>query len=216
MHPFPRYSADELRADAVVHVVGVTASLAAATALVAIAASHGQALPIISLVVYGVGLVAVFALSAGYNLARRPGWKEALRRFDHAAIFVMIAGTYTPFAMVAIGGAWGLALLSVVWSVAVAGIALKLLLPRRLERTAIALYLAQGWTILAAVGPLIEAVSTPVMILLAVGGGLYTLGVVFHLSRRLPYHNAIWHGLVLTAAGCHYVAVLDAVALPPS
>jgi hemolysin III len=214
MHPFPRYSAGERLADTTVHVVGVTASLAAAAALAAIALSHGQALTLVSLAVYGIGLIAVFGFSAGYNMARRPGWKEALRRLDHAAIFVMIAGSYTPFAVSAIGGTWGLGLLAVVWGVALLGVALKLFLPRRFERLSIALYLAQGWAILAALEPLAAAVSGTTLGLLVIGGGLYTLGVVFHLCHRLPYHNAIWHGLVLVAAGCHYAAVLEAVALP--
>lgn len=211
---FPRYSAGERRADAAVHVLGVSASLAGIIALLLIASPHGRPVSVLSLAVYGVGLIAVFAFSAGYHLVRRPHWKEALRRLDHAAIFVMIAGTYTPFALVKISAPWGLVLLFVVWGVAVLGMAVKLLLPRRFERASIALYLAQGWAILAAVEPLVAAVSTVNLVLIGAGGGLYTLGVAFNLCRRLPYHNAIWHALVLVAAGCHYVAILDAVALP--
>lgn len=211
---FPQYSAGERRADAAVHVLGVSASLAAFPVLIVMGALYGPALSTASLAVYGVGLLAVMSFSAGYNLVRRPNWKEILRRLDHAAIFVMIAGTYTPFAVLTIGGAVGTALLAVVWGLAAAGIAVKLLFPRRFDRAAVALYLVQGWAILAVVEALIAGASPTVLILMLVGGGLYTLGVVFHLWRRLPYHNAIWHALVLLAAGCHYAAILIAFALP--
>lgn len=211
---YPDYSLGERIADGVVHALGVGASVAAAIVLLVIAAAHAPALPFVSLSVYGAGLIAVFAFSAGYHLVRRPRLKAVLRRFDHAAIFVMIAGTYTPFALVSIGGSWGVALLAIVWAVAALGVAWKLLLPGRFEGVSVALYLAQGWVMVVALKPLIAAVSPSVFLLLAIGGGLYTLGVVFHVWRGLPYHNAIWHALVLVAAGFHYTAVLAAVALP--
>lgn len=211
---FPQYAAAERRADAAVHLLGVSASLAAFPVLALLALPQGSALSILSLAIYGTGLIAVFGFSAAYNLVQRPDWKEILRRLDHAAIFVMIAGTYTPFSLVVIGGTWGLALLAAVWAVAALGVALKLFLPRRFERASILLYLAQGWAILVVVEPLVAALSTPALVLLVTGGLLYTLGVVFHLWRRLPYHNAIWHLMVLAAAGCHYAAILEAVALP--
>lgn len=211
---YPDYSLGERVADAAVHALGVSASIIAASILLLIATSHAPPLSIVSLTVYGIGLIAVFAFSAGYHLVRRPRLKAMLRRFDHAAIFVMIAGTYTPFALISIGGRWGLALLAVVWGVAVLGVAWKLLLPGRFERVSTALYLAQGWVMVAALKPLIAAVSPLVFLLLAIGGVLYTVGVVFHVWRRLPYHNAIWHALVLIAAGFHYTAILAAVALP--
>lgn len=210
---FPQYTLGERHVDLWVHVVGVTASVAAATALMWIAVSDLEGLSIASLAIYGSGLIAVFSCSASYHLMARPGWKETARRLDHAAIYVMIAGTYTPFALVKIEGTWGVALFAVVWAVAAAGVLWKLFLPRRFEAAAFVLYLVQGWAVLVALEPLFSAVSFSAFILLAIGGALYTLGVVFHLWRRLPYHNAIWHIFVLTAAACHYAAVLDAVAL---
>ena len=226
---FPQFTRGERLADAVVHILGVSASLAAAPALLVLAVWHSQSsLALIepgtfgptlfstanlSLAVYGLGLVAVFACSAAYNMVWHPNWKEVLRRLDHAAIFVMIAGSYTPFSLAVIGGTWGWALFAVVWAVAALGVALKLFLPRRFERAAIVLYLAQGWSVLVVVEPLAAALSTPALSLLVAGGVIYTLGVVFHLWRSLPYHNAIWHALVLIAAACHYLAILDAVAL---
>jgi hemolysin III len=171
-----------------------------------------------SLGLYAVGLLAMLICLAFYNLAlydmiplsSRTG---VLRRLDHAAIFVMIAGTYSPFALVAIGGRWGLGLFAFVWFVATCGVVLKLLSPDRLERLSIGLYLLLGWSVLAALDPLFGAVSLPGIVLLAAGGVLYTVGVAFPLWQRLPYHTAIWHALVLAAAACHYAAVLGDVAV---
>jgi hemolysin III len=206
------YSAAERIADGSVHVVGVVASLVAATALM-IAASRLPAASIASLAVYGFGLIAVFACSAAYHLTTQGRLKALLRRFDHAAIYVKIAGTYTPFAVM-MGNAAGLALLAAVWAITAFGATAKLLWPQRLVRTSYVLYLAQGWAIVAAFGPFASAVSARTLLLLLVVGGLtYTVGVVFHLWERLPYHNAIWHALVVAASACHFAAIVDAVAL---
>ena len=210
---FPSHSAGELFADACIHVIGVAASISAVTALMVVASLYLPALSIASLGIYGAGLLAVFGFSAGYHLIRIPSWRAVLHHFDRSAIFIMIAGTYTPFAIVKMGGVWGYSLLAIVWAVAIIGIVLQRKLPRRYQWTLTALYLVQGWAVLLAIDPLLSAVSMRVLILLGIGGSLYTLGVVFHLWRSLPYQNAIWHGFVLTAAGFHYSAVLDAIAL---
>jgi hemolysin III len=146
--------------------------------------------------------------SALYNLAPPGPRKALLRRFDHAAIFVMIAGTYTPVAALAIGGAWAWGLLGLVWSGALGGVVLKLVGPMRMEKLSVAAYLVLGWIGLAALHRLMEVLPTADLVLLLVGGALYSLGVVFHLATRLPYHNAIWHGFVLAAAACHFAIVL--------
>jgi hemolysin III len=206
------YTAAERLADGSIHILGVAASLAAATALM-IAALELPAASILSLAVYGFGLVAVFACSAAYNLATEARLKAILRRFDHAAIYVKIAGTYTPFAIVKMGDAAGFALLGAVWAITAFGATAKLLWPGRLVRTSYVLYLAQGWAIVAAFGPFASAVSGRVLLLLVVGGSLYTLGVIFHLWERLPYHTAIWHAFVVAASACHFAAIVDAVGL---
>ena len=206
------YTAAERVADGSIHVLGVAASLVAATALM-IAALKLPPASIVSLGVYGFGLVAVFACSAAYHLATEARLKAILRRFDHAAIYVKIAGTYTPFAMVKMGDAAGFALLGAVWAITAFGATAKLLWPGRLVRTSYVLYLAQGWAIVAAFGPFASAVSDRVLVLLVVGGILYTVGVLFHLWERLPYHNAIWHGFVVAASACHFAAIVDAVGL---
>jgi hemolysin III len=209
---FPQYTARERVADGCIHLIGVTASLVALTALLIVAVKAQTTLWIVALLVYGLALVAMFSCSAGYHLVIRPKIKEVFRRLDHAAIFLMIAGTYTPFILIKMNDPWGLTLLAVVWTMAAIGIAIKLFAPRFLEGLTVALYLVQGWAVLAAWQPLMSALPGVVLTLLMVGGVLYTVGVVFHLWDRLPYQNAIWHGFVLTAASVHYAAVMVIVA----
>jgi len=209
---FPQYTDRERVADGCVHVIGVTASLVALTALLIVAVKAQATLWVVALLVYGLALVAMFSCSAGYHLVIHPKIKEVFRRLDHAAIFFMIAGTYTPFILIKMNDPWGLTLLAVVWTMAAIGIAIKLFAPRFLEGLTVALYLVQGWAVLAAWQPLMSALPGVVLTLLMVGGVLYTVGVVFHLWDRLPYQNAIWHGFVLTAASVHYAAVMVIVA----
>ncbi len=206
---FPQYTKRERVADGCIHVVSVVASLIALVALLIVAFETQAALWIVSLAIYGTALVATFSCSAGYHLIVRPKLKSIFRRLDHAAIFLMIAGTYTPFALMKMDASWGLTLLAVVWFMAALGIAIKLFAPRYLEGVSTALYLVQGWAVVVAWKPLVAAVPGHVALLLMLGGVLYTVGVVFHLWEKLPFQNAIWHGFVLTAASVHYAAVLD-------
>jgi hemolysin III len=206
---FPQYSARERLADSCIHIVSVAASLIALLALLVVGVKAETTLLIVSLGIYGTALVATFSFSAGYHLIVRPKLKAIFRRLDHAAIFLMIAGTYTPFILIKMNNAWGLTLLAVVWGMAAIGIAIKLFAPRYLEGVSTALYLVQGWAVIVAWEPLISALPGDVALMLAAGGVLYTVGVVFHLWERLPFQNAIWHGFVLTAASVHYVAVMD-------
>ena len=210
---FPSYSRAERTADGIIHLLGVTFGLAACVSLVLVALPSQDVLLWLALGLYGLGLLAMLVCSAAYNLTVQPRIKAVFRRLDHAAIFVMIAGTYSPFTLIAIGGAWGFGLLAFVWTVALAGVTVKLCWPRRFDRLSVFAYLLLGWSILVAFDPLLAAVSAAGLILLLVGGLLYSLGVVFHLWQRLPYQNAIWHACVLAAAACHFTAVLSEVAL---
>jgi hemolysin III len=203
----------ELRADAVVHLLGLGFGLAACITLVVFVAMRPDLSRGLSLGIYGFGLLAMLACSALYNLTTQARLKAVFRRFDHAAIFVMIAGTYTPFSLIVIGAGWGAALLAFVWTVALVGVVLKLRYPLRFEKLSVVAYLLLGWVILAALEPLLSSMSLAALILLVTGGGLYSLGVVFHLWERLPYQNAIWHIFVLAAAACHYAAILVDVAI---
>ncbi len=204
----------ELVADQAIHMLGLGAAAVAVPVLLALAISRDGAAPILGVSLYGAGLLAMVGCSALYHLRRTSPRRELYRRLDHAAIFVMIAGTYSPLTLGPMPAMSGTRLFVFVWTVAAAGAALKLLFPRRLERLSLVIYLALGWSVLAALDALLPAVPMGAVALLVVGGGLYTLGVVFHLWYRLPYQNAIWHALVLAAAGCHYAAVLVATVLP--
>jgi hemolysin III len=166
-----------------------------------------------ALAVYGVGLMAMLVASTLYNRCP-PGPRRAfLRRVDHAAIFVMIAGTYTPFTLLAIGGTLGHGLLVFVWLVALLGIALKLLALDHFDAFAIGAYLALGWVGVLAAGPLIDHLTTRALVLLVTGGVVYSVGVLVYRWRSLPFHRALWHLFVLVAAGCHYVAILTDLVL---
>ena len=201
-------------ADGWIHALGVTAGIAGAAALLGLAMSQGDARLIAVTALYALGLVAMLLFSALYNMVRPSAWKERLRRLDRAAIFAMIAGTYTPFLLGRMGGGWGFGLFAFVALGAALGATAALAFPYRFERLQLAGCLLLGWSILVALQPLFAAVPWPAVLLLVAGGVLYSLGVVFHLWQRLGYHNAIWHGFVLTAAGCHYAAVLLGVVLP--
>ena len=208
---YKTYSNGEIRADIAAHVVGVCCGLAGTLVLMLKAGSGGSGLLLLGTALYTVGLLAMLGFSAAYNLWPPSPIKELLRRFDHAAIFVMIAGTITPFVMNRVGGSWGFGLLAFTWTVAIAGIAMKLVFPRRWERLTVALYIGLGLSILIIAERLASAISPLSFALLIAGSVTYIAGVVFHLWERLPYQNAIWHWMVLAAAILHYSAILNEV-----
>ncbi|MEM7237947.1 MAG: hemolysin III family protein [Pseudomonadota bacterium] len=205
---YPSYSRAERIADGVIHCTGVSTSLMAVPVLITLVAVwHPYISTITATSIYGVSLIAMFTFSALYNIVSHPRAKEVLRRLDHSAIYLLIAGTYTPFAVLA-GGAAGYWLLGGIWAAALTGIGLQLLAYRRLEWLALVLYLMMGWAVVIFGWTLLMALSDATIILIAAGGILYTTGVAFHLSQRLPFHNAIWHGFVLAASIVFYVAIL--------
>lgn len=206
-------SAGELAADGVVHALGIVLGVAGAVAIVVVAALRLDLSQIAPIFIYAAGLLAMLGCSAAYHLLRSSRRRELLQRFDHAAIFVMIAGTYTPFTTLRLDGAWAYSLTAVIWTIAALGIAVKLWQPRRIERLSTLLYLAMGWIGLIAVGPFLKSLGGSTLALLAVGGALYSIGVIFHVWRSLRYQNAIWHGFVLIAASVHYLAVLNATVI---
>jgi hemolysin III len=198
-------------ADNVIHVTGLAAGLTAVLIMMFAALGSLPAASTASLAIYGTGMLAMLGCSAAYHIIPVTGWKGFLRRLDHAAIFLKIAGTYTPFAAIKIGGAAGATLLGTVWSVALFGSAAKMLLASTWDRLAIPLYLALGWGGIVMVHDLAASATLISLILLGAGGVLYTVGVVFHLWRSLPYQNAVWHAFVLAGTGCHFGAVTSAV-----
>ncbi len=161
--------------------------------------------------VYAICVMTMIGCSMAYNLAENHKRKSLLRRFDHAAIFLMIAGTYTPFTTIRFDGAWAISMTTIIWALALIGAAGKLFLPNIGKKIWIAFYVLMGWLVVAAMGPMIEGVPLAGIILLAIGGLLYTIGIPFYVSENLPFRRAIWHGFVMTAAGVHYAAVLTGV-----
>ena len=198
-------------ADGVIHVIGIAAGLVGAAILVIGAATRGGPRELAAVATYSGGLLAMLGCSAAYQILRSSRRRELLRCFDHTAIFLMIAGTYTPFTLLRTRPVWDVALTALVWSIAAAGIALRLIRPQTFDRVSIAFYLALGWAGLVAVAPLVPFLQVSTLVLLGAGGLLYTAGVVFHLWERLPFQNAIWHGFVLVAAAVHYAAVLEEI-----
>jgi len=205
------YDRAELIADGVVHVVGVCGGLVAATVLIVLAAIYASPLDVAVVSVYVAGLLTMLVLSATYNLWPVSRAKWVLRRFDHSAIYVLIAATYTPFIMEVKDSVFAVALLIGVWCVAIVGIVLKLALPGRFDRLSVGLYLAMGWSGLMLYDAVVKALPAMALWFVAAGGVLYTFGVIFHAWQRLRFQNAIWHGFVLLGAACHYTAVLDLV-----
>lgn len=206
------YDQAELLVDGIVHVTGLCLAVIGAVALAIVIRSTAGNLETASIVVYAAGLLAMLGFSAAYNLWPLSPRKWLLRRFDQSAIFLFIAATYTPFITQIKGevATWGL--LIGVWTVAIVGVLLKALAPGRYDRVSIALYLLLGWSGIMAYESLLTALSPSTVALLVAGGVLYSGGVVFHVWEKLRFQNAIWHGFVLTAAACHYIAILDCLA----
>lgn len=202
----------ELWADGVVHALGIALGLAAVTALILRVLVAAPSADLVPVAIYGTALLAVLIVSAIYNLWPVSPMKWLIRRFDHSAIYVLIAGTYTPFLMKLGSSLMAQILLAVVWAASVLGVVLKLAFPGRLDRLSIVLYLVIGWSGILLWQSIAELPATSLWLMLA-GGLLYSIGVIFHVWESLPFQNAIWHGFVLVASGCFYGAVFRAYAV---
>lgn len=214
MPPAPHYpNPAERTADKWVHIAGLAASLAVGIFIVVHAAATGGAGKATAMLIYAAGLVVMFGCSMAYNMARDPVRQQKLRRLDHAAIYLLIACTYTPFVTQSLSGGWALGMSIAVWAIALLGIVAKLALPSLPKWLTVASYLALGWIVVVALPPLARALSPLALALLAAGGLIYTLGVPVYVSKRVPYRRAIWHGFVLTAAALQCAAVIVGVSL---
>jgi len=209
------FSRAELWADGVVHVLGIVLGATAVVALIVRVSAAAPLPDLIPVVIYSFALMAVLIVSAIYNLWPVSPMKWLIRRFDHSAIYVLIAGTYTPFLMKLGGSIVAQALLILVWAASAAGIALKVALPGRFDRFAIGLYLLIGWSGIAMWEGIAQLPATSLWLMVA-GGVLYTMGVAFHVWHSLPFQNAIWHAFVLVASGCFYGAVFRAYTAVPT
>jgi len=204
---FPCYSQGERRADGAVHLLGLAIGPLACAWLLHLGQARADALQLAALAVYGLGLTGMLATSAAYNLAPHGARKSVLRRIDHAMIFVMIAGSYTPFTLNAAAGAAGVLLCIAAWIIAIPGAGLKLAGVTWRPRGWLMLYLGLGWLILPAIPFFLRWFSPQTILLLLAGGLSYSLGSLLHHDGRLRYHNAIWHALVLCGAALHFAAV---------
>lgn len=209
----PRYSHREEIAHTVTSGIGLVFAVAGAFVLVTLASQHGTIWHVVSCSVYGTTLIFLYAASTLYHGIHFPNAKHVLRILDHGAIFLLIAGTYTPFTLVNLRGPWGWSLFGVIWGLAGFGIAFRAWL-RRSPVARVGLYVAMGWAVVVAVKPLFATVAPGGLILLLVGGLAYTLGIGFYAWHRLPYHHAIWHVFVLAGSLAHFFAILFYV-LPP-
>jgi hemolysin III len=213
-YSFPwNYDRSEIIADGVVHTIGVSLGLLGVVALFLSVLHSGVPSQSTPVAVYAAGLLTTLGLSAAYNMWPVSPVKWLLRRFDHAAIYLLIAATYTPFLAQLKTEVLAMGLMVVVWLTAVVGAGVKLFLPGRFDRLAIGLYLLLGWSGLAVYRPMLAALPGSILWLLAAGGVLYSAGVIFHTWESLRFQNAIWHGFVLVATSCHYAAILGTVML---
>jgi hemolysin III len=205
------YRFGEELAHSITHGVGVVLSIAGLALLVTLAALRGGAVRIASCAVYGTTLILLYVASTLYHSIPLPKAKHVLRVLDHCAIYLLIAGTYTPFALVNLRGAWGWGLFAAVWALALAGVVFKSVATGRARAVSIVLYLLLGWCVIWVLAPLSRVVPPRGLVLLLAGGLAYTVGVVFYAWRRLPYHHAIWHLFVLAGSVLHFFAVLESV-----
>jgi hemolysin III len=203
-----RYSVAEEIANAISHGIGAVLSIAGLAILVAFATLYGDVWHIISSSIYGATLVILYTASTLYHAIWHPQAKQILRQFDHAAIFLLIAGTYTPFTLVNLRGEWGWTLFILVWSIAIAGLILEIATKQKFKKLSLGLYLGLGWLVVVAINPMLEHIASGGLILLLMGGLCYSLGVVFYVWKRLTFHHAIWHLFVLGGSICHFFAVL--------
>jgi len=209
----PHYARPRERsADRWVHIVGLTGGALGGLTLLGLSLGFGRLGQAAAVGVYAACLMLMFLASAAYNLAS-PRRRPLLRRLDHAAIFLMIAGSYTPFTTQRLTGAWAWGMTSAVWTLAAGAAAGKLFAPGLDKKFWVGLYLALGWIAVVAIRPLLAGVSAVALILLLIGGLVYSLGVIVYLKANLPYRRAIWHGFVTAAAATHFAAILDGVVL---
>ncbi len=210
-----RYSAAEELANSITHGIGVLLSCAGLTVLVSFASLHGNGWHVTACAIFGTTLVLSYTASTLYHSVPAVQAKRILKIFDHAAIYLLIAGTYTPFTLISLRGPWGWSLFGIIWGLALLGIVLKITMLGRLANISTVVYLAMGWIVLVAIKPLLAVIELDGMLLLLYGGLAYSFGVIFYAWKKLRYNHAVWHIFVLAGSLCHFFAVFFYV-IPPS
>jgi len=203
-----QYSLNEEIANGITHGIGIILAIAALGVLTAFAGIYGNAWHMVSVSVYGTTLILLYTASTLYHSIQNPRAKRIFQLLDHSAIFLLIAGTYTPFTLVNLRGPWGWGLFGVIWGLAVLGVVLNLSLSRRWRSASLLLYIGMGWVVVVAIKPLVATVPVNGIVFLFLGGMSYTAGILFYGWKRLKFHHAIWHVFVLTGSILHFFAVL--------
>jgi hemolysin III len=202
------YSVREEIANGITHGIGVLLSIAGLIVLVVLASTRGDAWCVVSCSLYGASMILLYTASTLYHSFREPRIKRFFRIVDHCSIYLLIAGSYTPFTLVTLRGSWGYSLFGTIWGLALAGIVFKLFFTGRFNKTSTAIYILMGWIAVVAIKPILESIPRGGLILLFAGGLAYTSGVIFYAMKKVPYHHAVWHLFVLGGSTCHFFAVL--------
>jgi hemolysin III len=208
MQQLAQYSQSEERANALSHGLGILLSIAALVILLVLSIHSGELDRVISFSVYGVSLILLFSASTLYHNSTNEKLKKRFKLFDHCAIYLLIAGSYTPLMVLSLGGTLGYSILVLIWLIALGGIAFKIKFGHQYKVLSLMTYLGMGFISLAIINKLYETLSTGGLLLFAVGGGIYTLGVFFYVQKKIPYNHAIWHLFVLGGAICHFFMML--------
>lgn len=201
------YTREEELANIITHGIGAILSVIGCILLVVYAAQHGDAYHITSVSIFGTTLILLYGMSTLYHWFERPDLKRIFRILDHSCIYLLIAGSYTPFTLVTMRGPWGWTMLAVIWTLAIGGVIFKLFYTGHFDLLSTGLYIGMGWVAVIAIKPLVEGTPTGGLILLVFGGVLYTGGTVFYLWEKLRYNHAVWHGFVMAGSLCHFMAV---------
>ncbi len=201
---------DEI-ANALTHGLGAVAALVGGSVMITLAAIYGDGWQLAAAIVYGITLLLLYLASTLYHAIPHPVAKARLKVFDHCAIYLLIAGTYTPFTLIGLRGPWGWGLFAAIWSIALAGIVFKLFFTGRFKLLSTLMYIAMGWLVVVAIKPLMSSVDAWTLGWLLAGGLFYTLGTFFYHRESIPYSHAIWHLFVVMGSVCHYVAVMRQV-----
>lgn len=199
-------------ANSLSHGLGLLFGLVSIPILIGLASARGDVAGLTGAAIFGFGFLMVYTFSTLYHSLPHPRIRRVMRIMDHISIYFLIAGSYTPFILAYMLDATGITLLSILWGLTLAGIFFKIFFTGRFDKVSTGIYLAMGWLLLAVAKPFFESLPGAVLIMLAIGGALYSLGVIFYRWEKLPYHHAIWHGFVLAGSISHYVAVLLVVA----
>ena len=204
----PKYTLGEEIFNSISHGVGVALSIAALVLLIVFGSIKGGGYPLAAGLVYGISLIILYSMSMVYHIVQGEKGKAVMRIFDHCSIFVLIAGTYTPYLLITLDKALGWTMFGIIWGMAVIGIILNSIALERFKKFSLVCYLVMGWAIIFTIKPIIQNIPLMGVILLGLGGIIYTVGVIFYVLKRYKYMHSVWHLFVLGGSVCHYLSIL--------